>query len=170
MRLDVKHVFLRNGIYHFRIAVPLSQRKKFTKREFWHSLRTKSENEAAMKAAPYVTHYQNLFSTKELSDLQRPAFSELVKISERLGVEYRPALEVELASLRDAMSMMAGHLKTLSIIKNPDHAEVATMGGVADKPTMTISQALERYIDLNSKEFGEGNLRETGKKFDVFKE
>ncbi|KAA3511588.1 integrase [Agrobacterium rosae] len=170
MRLDVKHVFNRNGIYQFRIVVPLSHRRKFKRREFWHSLGTRSENEAAVKAASLLTHYRNLFSATEISDLERPTFDELTKVSDRLGVKYQPALEVELASIRDSVSMMAGQLKMLSIIQTPDHAEIAALGGVVDKPAMTISQALQRYINLNSKKLEDGNYRESEKKYAVYRE
>lgn len=170
MRLDVRHVFNRNGIYQFRIVVPQSQRRKFTRREFWHSLGTRSENEAAVKAAAYLSYYRKLFSDSEIADPKRPTFDKLKTVSDRLSIKYQPALEVELVSIRDSISMMAGHLKTLSIIQTPDHAEVAALGGVATVPAMTLSQALERYIDLHSDELHSGNKREADKKWMKYRE
>lgn len=170
MRLDVKHVFRRNGIYQFRIAVPLALQRKFMRREFGHSLKTRSENEAAVKAAALTTHYRNLFSETDVADLGRPTFDELSKVSDRLGIKYQPAVEVELASIRDSISMMAAHLKMMTIIQSPDHAEVAALGGVATKPAMTLSQALERYITLHSEELHSGNKRESDKKWMKYRE
>lgn len=170
MLLDVKYIFNRKGVYYFRIAVPIAQRRKFKRREFWRSLKTRSENEAAVKAAALMAHYRNLFSETDIADIERPSFDELSRVSDRLGIKYQPAFEVELALIRDSISMMAGHLKMLNIIKSPDHAEVAALGGVATKPAMTLSQALERYIDLHSDELHSGNKRESDKKWMKYRE
>jgi len=107
---------------------------------------------------------KNVVSSADHSD---QALKERAK---SLGLKYRHVDIVASAEIEDAVEMIGPGLELLSDLANPDPQLVATIGGTAEPPAMTMRQALEQFQTDSSDMWINLSHRERQKKWNKYKE
>ena len=80
-----KHIFIRNGVYYFRISIPTKLRYRFKANELCYSLSTKSIHKAKVKCYALTTLAHHIFdmvgemgelTPQQIKDISRKYFKE----------------------------------------------------------------------------------------------
>lgn len=168
-KASTPYLYLKDETYYFRRVIPARRRPEFGGRREWiHSLQTSLLHEALIKVAEWAEHYTNL-----LKGLVASADHSVQALKERaksLGLRYRHVDVIANAEVEDAVAMLGPGLEILSDIANPDSQLVATIGGTAEPPAMTMRQALDQYETDNTDMFMNLSHREQQKKWNKYKE
>ncbi|SOC38707.1 hypothetical protein SAMN05892877_105222 [Rhizobium subbaraonis] len=83
-----RYMLQKNGIWHFRIMVPMHLREKFGRADFSHSLGTRDFDTAHRKAMALALKYKEMFDAGELPAKRDDYTAEHIRtISVKNGVE-----------------------------------------------------------------------------------
>ncbi|WP_313195131.1 DUF6538 domain-containing protein [Shinella zoogloeoides] len=168
-KASTPYLYLKDDTYWFRRIVPKHRRADFCGRREWvKCLKTSILHEALIKVAEWTAHYTNLLKNVVSSaDHSDQALKERAK---SLGLKYRHVDIVASAEIEDAVEMIGPGLELLSDLANPDPQLVATIGGTAEPPAMTMRQALEQFQTDSSDMWINLSHRERQKKWNKYKE
>ncbi|SOC38101.1 hypothetical protein SAMN05892877_1058 [Rhizobium subbaraonis] len=147
-KAETKYLFARNGTYYFRRIIPKDRVADFNKygkrkREWVHSLNTKSITEALPLLAEYAEHYDNVLSiTPNTSgEITIPAVRDRAKLC---GTVYQHVDRIVTAPVED-IDEFGAMLEEYARTPNPDPIMIATAGGVVEPPAVTMREALEQF-------------------------
>lgn len=172
-KAETKYLFERNGTYYFRRIIP-KDRWSFNedgkrKREWVHSLNTKSLTEALPRLAEYAEHYDNVLSfiPDMAAAITLPAVRDRAK---RCGTVYRHVDPIVTAPVEDSIGMLGPLLEEYAGMPNPDPIMIATTGGVIEPPAVTMREALEQFQTDSGDLWLNQSHRARQKKWNKYKE
>ena len=143
-KASTPYLFLKDDTYYFRRIIPKKCRVDFNGKSEWiHSLGKLLPHEALVKVAEWTKHYSDL-----LKGLITSADHTVQALKERgasLGLKYRYVDVVAAAEIEEAIEMVGPGLELLSDLADPDPQLIATIGGTAEPPAMTMRQAWEEF-------------------------
>lgn len=139
------------------------------KREWVHSLNTKSLTQALPRLAEYAEHYDNILSiTPNTSgEITLTAVKDRAKLC---GTIYRHVDPIVTAPVEDSIDMLGPLLEGYGQMPKPDPVMIATAGGVIEPPAVTMREALEQFETDSSDMWLNLSHRERQKKWNKYKE
>lgn len=157
------HVYVRKGsgtLYYVR-RVPTDIEHLIDERQFKRSLRHRDHRLPAFKAAydavhheveTYITQLRKGTSSQDI----RGKYESAVALAQKLGFDYRPMHELadNATNIEDLVHRL---IAIEDKISDTNSADVAAVLGTVSKPALTLSEALERYIDLHKTEISTKN-------------
>ncbi len=134
----------RNHILYIRKRVPRRYQSVETREFLWLSLHTDSEEEAKQKAPAVWRDMLEAWETKlEGSTAEGEERIKAAKnLAARRGYRYMPATEVAKLPLEELLRRIEGIMNSRGHI---DIQKAEALLGVADKPELTVTDAMERY-------------------------
>lgn len=168
-KASTPYLYLKDEVYWFRRVVPKNRRADFEGRREWvKCLKTSILHEALVMVAELTEKTTNLL--KDVVAYVGQSVQALKERANTLGLKYRHVDVVAAADIEDAVAMVGPGLELIGDLANPDPQLVATIGGTAEPPAMTMRQALEQFETDSSDMWLNLSYRERQKKWNKYKE
>jgi integrase len=160
-----KYIHPRNGIYWFRMAVPVKSQSQFGKPQIQKSLNTRCPTEAQVEGAKLLDYYTKLFRSGELPDNDNLSFAQQVTAATvNLSLTRHTDKDIAAASTTDSIEILSARLLALKEMKNPTAPVVAALAGAVEA-TLSLDDLFVKFKELSGAKWSDLDEKARRKKW-----
>ncbi|MEQ8829523.1 MAG: integrase [Alphaproteobacteria bacterium] len=158
MGYEKSHLVLEGGVWKFRRRVPVDLVDVLGRKQIKRSLKTKSRDLAATRAAALDAEIEAQWASlragaiASAEDDRMAEFDAAVSLARSIGYEYRPSSVLAAAATTEELLGRIEAAVIAGAARPQSHLVAAAVLGAADQPALTFDRAFGKYQEMTRTE------------------